>query len=130
VRTTLKTISLVTVGLLAISVPLFAHHGSASYDSDKTVTVKGTVTQWYWANPHSILKVDAKDDSGKTLHWTIEAGSTQALAVVGWGKAMFKPGDKVSMDIMPSKNFATVGTTVGRIKGHLVINGQDFKSIN
>ena len=63
-RTKLTTIFLVAVGLLAISVPLFGHQGSAAYDTDKTITVKGTVTQWFWANPHSLLKVDAKDDSG------------------------------------------------------------------
>jgi hypothetical protein len=128
VRTKLTIISLVAVGLLAISVPLFGHHGSAAYDTDKTITVKGTVTQWFWANPHSLLKVDTKDDSGNTVHWVIEGASTVAEAEAGWSKAMFKPGDEVAIDIMASKNFATHGTTVGRFRGNIVINGQAFKS--
>ena len=56
-----------------VAVPLFAHHGNASYDSAKTVTVKGTVTDYIWANPHVFLEVDAKDNSGNKVHWTIEA---------------------------------------------------------
>ena len=76
------------------SVPLFAHHGNASYDSTKTVTVKGTVTDYIWANPHVFLEVDAKDNSGKTLHWTIEAQNPLSQTEVGWTKNMFKPGDE------------------------------------
>lgn len=124
----LTTISLVAVGLLAISIPLFAHHGNAAYDTDKTITVKGTVTQWFWANPHSFLRVDAKDESGNTAHWIIEGASTVAESEAGWSKTMFKPGDEVAIDIMPSKTFATHGATVGRFKGNIVINGQTFKS--
>src|SRR6202521_6390043 len=55
-----------------VSVPLFAHHGNASYDSTKTVTVKGTVTDYIWANPNLILEVAGKGNSGNTVHWTIE----------------------------------------------------------
>ena len=44
-RNKLAAISLALVGLLAVSVPLFAHHGYAAYDTDKKVTLKGTVTR-------------------------------------------------------------------------------------
>ena len=54
-------------------VPLFAHHGAASFDTGKTVTVKGTVTEYVWSNPHVLVKVDAKDDSGNVAHWVLEA---------------------------------------------------------
>src|ERR1700732_4664224 len=45
------------VGLLLVSIPLFAHHGNAAYATAAKTTVKGTVTEWYWANPHCFLKV-------------------------------------------------------------------------
>ena len=61
------------VGFLAFSVPLFAHHGAASFDTSKTVTVTGTVTEYIWSNPHVLVKLDAKDDSGNVSHWVIEA---------------------------------------------------------
>jgi hypothetical protein len=43
------------IGLLIVSVPLFAHHGNAEFNTEKTVTVKGTVTEWFWANPHCFV---------------------------------------------------------------------------
>jgi len=51
VRNKLGTTSLLAVGFLAVSFPLFAHHGNASYDTAKTITVKGSVTEYIWANP-------------------------------------------------------------------------------
>ena len=114
---------LIAVGLLAISVPLFAHHGNASYDTEKTVVVKGAVTQYIWSNPHVFLKVDAKDESGTMQHWVIEAQNPVAQANTGWSRTTFKVGDEVIVDVTPSKN----GIAVGRFKGRIVINGQVFK---
>ena len=51
-------------GLLILSGPLVAHHGSASFDTEKELTLKGTVTEWLWANPHCFLKIDVKDEAG------------------------------------------------------------------
>jgi len=116
-------ISLLAVGLSAVSAPLFAHHGNAAYDNAKTVTVKGTVTDYLWANPHVFLKMDAKDDSGETQHWIIEAQNPVAQAGAGWSKTTFKPGDEVVVDVMPVKN----GQPIGRFRGRIVINGQVFK---
>src|ERR1700719_438600 len=61
----------VLVGLLAISTSLAAPHGNASYDN-KVVTLKGTVTEWRWINPHVFLKVDVKGDDGKVVNWSCE----------------------------------------------------------
>jgi hypothetical protein len=124
VRTTkLGPISLLVVALLASSHPLFAHHGNASYDTGKSVTIKGTVTEYIWSNPHVFLKVDAKDESGSTLHWLIEAQNPATQANIGWTGTMFKPGDEVVIEATPAKN----GRPIGRFKGRIVINGQEFK---
>ena len=69
---------LVLVGLLIVSAPLFAHHGNAAYDN-RTVTVKGTITAWLWTNPHSFLKFDVKDDTGKVTHWSCEWNTPSTL---------------------------------------------------
>jgi hypothetical protein len=123
VKTKLGTITLLVVGLLAGAFPLLAHHGNAGYDTATTVTVKGTVTDYVWANPHVFLKVDAKDDSSNTLHWVIEAQNAVNQANNGWSKSTFKPGDQVVIDVTPAKN----GKPIGRFKGRIVINGQEFK---
>jgi len=104
VRTDVKTISLLAVALLAVSFPLFAHHGNAAYDYQKTITVKGTVAEWIWANPHCWLKLDVKDSKGNVQQWLIEAGNPPAISHSGWSRTMFKPGDQVTADLMPAKN--------------------------
>lgn len=122
-RNKLWSTSLVVVGFLAASFPLFAHHGNASYDTSRTVTVKGAVTEYIWANPHVFLKLDAKDDSGNTSHWVIEAQNLVSQADAGWTNTTFKPGDQVEIDVTPAKN----GRPIGRFKGRIVINGRQFK---
>ena len=114
---------MLVVGCMAACLPLLAHHGNAAYDTAKTVTVKGTVTDYIWANPHVFLKVDAKDESGNTLHWVIEGQNAVTQATAGWTNATFKSGDEVIVDVTPAKN----GRPIGRFKGHIEINGQVFK---
>jgi hypothetical protein len=53
----------VAAGLLCTSLPLFAHHGNATLDTTKTLTLKGTVTEWLWSNPHCLLQFDVKNES-------------------------------------------------------------------
>ena len=65
---TLRKISFAMISLLAVSVPVFAHHGGAAYETDKIITVKGTVTDYIWSNPHVFVKVDVKDAGGNVAH--------------------------------------------------------------
>lgn len=110
------------VGVVAFSVPLFAHHGAASFDSGKTITVSGAVTEYVWSNPHVLVKVDAKDDSGAIQHWVLEAWNPVTQTGRGWTKNTFKVGDTVALDITPAKN----NQPVGEIRGKVVINGKEF----
>jgi Family of unknown function (DUF6152) len=111
------------VGVVAFCVPLAAHHGAASFDTSKMVTVTGTVTEYVWANPHVLVKVDAKDDRGSVTQWVLEAWNPVTQAGRGWTKNTFKFGDEVSLGINPAKN----GQPVGEIRGRIVINGKEFK---
>ena len=114
------------LGVFAFSVPLSAHHGAASFESGKTVTVKGMVTEYVWSNPHVLVKVDAKDDGGNVVHWVLEAWNPVTQTSRGWTKNTFKPGDDVSLDITPAKN----EKPVGEIRGKIVINGKEFNQQN
>jgi Family of unknown function (DUF6152) len=125
-RNRLTISSLVVVGVLTISLPLFSHHGAASYDTSKTITVMGTVTDYVWANPHVFVKVDAKDDSGNMVHWNIEAWNPVTQANRGWSKNTFKPGDEVVIETRPVKN----GQPIGQFAGKIEINGKQFKLKN
>ena len=91
------------------SVSVFAHHGSASFDNDKSLTMKGTVTEWLWANPHCFLKVEVKDESGAVRLWNLELGNPTDIASRGYQRRTFKPGDVVSVVVQPVKSGAPVG---------------------
>ena len=119
-------IFLLAFGFGIVSVPLFAHHGNAAYDYEKTVTLKGTVTQWLWSNPHCILKFDVKDDHGNVQHWVTEASSPVDMLRIGWSNNGLKPGDEITIDVMPSKN----GTPVGRIRQVTQSDGTVLKAIS
>src|SRR5260370_41501584 len=99
----LGIISFVLVGLLTVSIPLFAHHGNAAYDTTKWITVQGTVTNYIWANPHVFVKLDGKDDSGNTLHWIVESQNPVSMSQIGWTKDTFKRGDEVEVEAMQPK---------------------------
>lgn len=102
------------------SVPLLAHHGNAAFDVGKKVTMKGTVTEWLWANPHCWLKFDVKDDSGTVAHWVAETNNAPDMIERGWSMRSFKPGDEVTVTVEPVKN----GKPVGRVLEVILPNGQ------
>ena len=105
------------VGLLAACLPLFAHHGAVAYDESHEVVLKGaTVTKLAWANPHTIILFDVKDESGKVTHWAGELGSPSAITLQGWTKASVQPGDMITIYIHQAKT----GNPVGRIS-HVVL---------
>src|ERR1700674_2423958 len=109
-----------SVCALAVCSPLFAHHGAASY-SDKAVVLKdAVVTKFVWANPHSILQFDVKDDKGDVTHWAGEAGSPSAVGLLGWNRTSFQPGDVITVYIFPAKS----GNPVGRLNKIVLADGK------
>ena len=105
---------------ISFSVTLSAHHGAAAYDTEKKITLKATVTEWVWANPHCFLKFDAKDEKGNVVHWVTEASNPSDMVNLGWSKDSFKAGDVVTVTFLPVKN----GNPVGRIQQVVLANGQ------
>lgn len=106
--------------LIASSGPVWSHHGSAAFDAGKQVVMKGTVTQWVWANPHCFLSYDVKDDGGNVTHWVVETSNPPDMINRGWSKGMFKPGDEVTVTVEPVKN----GKPVGRLLDVVLPNGK------
>jgi len=94
---------------LCIALPAFAHHGNAAYDLDKPITLKGTVTEFAWSNPHVQIYFDVKDSKGKVVHWASETVSPGMLSRAGWVKTELKPGDEITITLGPAKNGSPVG---------------------
>jgi len=95
--------------LLMVCGPSFAHHGNAAYDAKNPVTLKGTVTEFEWANPHVQIFFDVKDDKGKVVKWSVETLSPGKLVRCGWAKDSVKAGDSVIITTLPAKTGAPVG---------------------
>jgi Family of unknown function (DUF6152) len=94
--------------LLVFSVSTFAHHGTAAYEKDP-VTVKGTVTDFRFINPHSQIYFDVKNDKGEVAHWQGELTAPNKLARAGWTKHSLNPGDQI-----------TITGPVGKNSGHSI----------
>jgi hypothetical protein len=118
----IRTASLIigAIGLLGLSAPLFAHHGTSVFDMNKTLTLKGSVTEWDWSNPHCLLQFDVKNDAGQIVHWIAETQNPANMVYAGWGKATFKPGDAVTVTLVPAKN----GRPFGRISAVVLPSGK------
>ena len=86
-----------------------AHHSTAMFDMQHTVTIKGTVTQFDWTNPHTFIWVDVVNDKGVTETWAIEGMSPNYLGRRGWSKTSVKPGEKITVSIRPLKEGKTGG---------------------
>jgi Family of unknown function (DUF6152) len=112
------------VGLLSVSMPLFAHHGTAVFDTSKTLTMKGSVTEWDWSNPHCLLQFDVKNDGGQVVHWIAETQNPGNMVYAGWGKTSFKPGDEVTVSLFPAKN----GKPFGRITQVVLPSGKTLNA--
>jgi hypothetical protein len=109
----------VALVLLTASVPLLAHHGAAQFDVGKKVTVKGTVVEWFWANPHCFLRFDAAGDDGQVVHWAVETQSGPNIVPQGFTKQTFKVGDAVTVTLEPVKN----GRPLGRLLRVVLADG-------
>ena len=118
--------TVLAVGLLLTSVSVRAHHGTGTYDSSKSVTLSGVVTEFAFTNPHAALYFDVTDASGKAVNWAIEMNSPGVLRRAGWTKATFKAGDQITITVRPAK----AGTPVGLINRAqpVVVNGKQVLS--
>ncbi len=106
-KTKLEILSAALVGLLMLAVPAFAHHGSAGEDTSKIVTVKGTVTDFQYINPHVQIYVEVKDEQGNVQIYNGEASNSLVLHRSGWNSKIIKVGDQITMNGYQSKNKAT-----------------------
>jgi hypothetical protein len=102
--------AVVIAGLLMVARPLLAHHGrGATYDMKRELSLKGTVAEVLWRNPHIVIFVDVKDSSGAVVRWTIEHSNITTLAMRGYGKNTLKAGQEVTAVVHP----AVAGTQAG-----------------
>ena len=101
----MKRISILLFVLLVIATPVFAHHGrGATYDMKKRVTLKGTVSRVDWRNPHVVIFMDVKDETGKVVTWGFENAGVSQLAQEGYNRNTLKIGQEITAVVNPAAN--------------------------
>jgi hypothetical protein len=115
-----------TFAALLVSGPLLAHHGETNYDTEKLVSVKGTVTDFQFINPHVQVFMDVKNGNGEIEKWSCEARSPIMLVRLGgWDKNTLKPGDVITANGFRAKN----GATILRLKKIVLANGREMPDL-
>jgi uncharacterized protein DUF6152 len=89
-----------TAGALAI-----AHHGLAAFDQTNKVTLKGTVTEFHFLNPHAVVEFEVKNDKGHVQKWQAEMTSPGHLK--GWTATSLEPGNVVTVTGYRAKSGAS-----------------------
>jgi len=113
-------------GILLVSGPLLAHHGEANYDTTKVVSVKGTVTNFQFINPHVQIFLDVKTDGGEIEKWAGEARSPAMLGRYGgWDKNTIKIGDVITASGHRTKN----GTNFLRLSTIVLPDGREMPNL-
>jgi len=113
----------ILAGVLAASSTMFAHHGNAAYDGSVVELKNATVTKLAWANPHTIIEFDVKDEKGQPVHWAAELGSPSALGLIGWSKTSVTPGDMITVFVHQAKS----KNPVGRIDHIVLADGTSLR---
>ena len=94
-KNTLSALAVVILALVAAAVPLSAHH-SWPVDMSKLVTVKGTVTEFMWENPHPMITLEVRTTDGKAEKWVVGGPAINRMEANGWTKTTVKPGDLIT----------------------------------
>jgi len=101
-RLRITMIAFVAAALAGETATVFAHHSSAMYDQQRTVTLRGVVTELRWTNPHvaMMVRTDASGGHASEL-WVVEATSPGNLSRMGWTRTSVRGNDRVEVVAAP-----------------------------
>jgi hypothetical protein len=125
-KSALGTTFAIAAFCLALAVTAVAHHGTANYDMTKVVTIKGTVADFQFINPHVEIFIDVKDDKGNVQKWQAETNSPNLLHRTGWTKDSLKRGDVITA----SGNQAKDGSNLMRLDKIVLSDGKELPLAN
>jgi len=114
-RCRMSCLSLSAVFPLGSMVPVggaMAHHSTAAYNYSQAVTMEGTVSAFFWTNPHMYIQIMVRDAAGKEVKWAIECGTPNINVRHGWKESDIKPGDNIKVKIHPLRRANAAGGTL------------------
>jgi hypothetical protein len=121
----LLTVAVLVASMSAGAGSLYAHHSrGGTYDMKKQVTLKGTVTEVAWRNPHVAIYIDVKDPSGKVVNWAFENSSVSTLARQGYSRTTLRVGQEITAIVNPS----ALGAPRGIVVKVILADGKEIMS--
>lgn len=100
----MKSTVIAGLALAFAGVAAQAHHSFAMFDQTQRVTIKGTVTDFQWTNPHAFIHVSVPAAEGKAEVWEIELNSPNNLKRQGWKSTSVKNGDQITLITNPLRD--------------------------
>jgi hypothetical protein len=102
---------LVSAAFVAAGAPASAHHSFAMFDALHPKEISGTVKEFRFVSPHTILIVTVKGDDGAAAkEWILEGGAPGLQVREGLTSKSLKPGDEVTVTINPLHSGAEGGS--------------------
>ena len=102
----MKRLAIAGFALMAAGVTAQAHHSFAMFDQTQRITIKGTVSDFQWTNPHAFIHLDVSAADGKSETWEIELNSPNNLKRQGWKSTSVKSGDKITLITNPLRDMS------------------------
>ena len=112
------------MALTAITVA--AHHGTGgTYDMEKPVVLKGTITEFKFVNPHVLIYFDVPSANGKkgaVVNWLAAGPSVINWTRAGWNRNSIRAKDEVVVTLFPARD----GKAEGVIKKIVTASGKEW----
>lgn len=98
-----KKLFIALLPLLAAPVP--AHHSFAVFfDSERIVSIAGTVEEFQFRNPHGVIRIKVRQQDGTEAEWKAETNSPSILERRGWKRDSLKAGDEIKVEGWPARD--------------------------
>jgi hypothetical protein len=106
----LKAVILAGIMALVLGRSVHAHHAFARFDTEREVTLRGTVRAFHWTSPHAWIMLTV-EGTHHSEQWAIEMDGASGLARHGWNPGTLTPGMAVRTTIRPLRD----GTNGGHL---------------
>jgi len=104
----------VATALMAASGSAWAHHSFTIFDTLHPLELQGTVQEFKFTSPHSVILLEVRGDDGKTTIWNLEGASPSVLVRDGWSSRSLRAGDEVTVTVDPLRSGAPGGAWIGQ----------------
>lgn len=112
----LVVVGIVVVGIVMVALPVTGHHSDAALDMNSVLTFEGVVTEYTMRNPHSYFTVEAVNEAGERVEWTVQMASALTIARGGWNRDSLSFGDRVTVGVRPARDGRPYGLLVSAEK--------------